>query len=46
MLGIAYRGIAFPLIFSMLDKKGNSNWEERIALFNRFIRACLNFVQQ
>jgi hypothetical protein len=38
MLGIAYRGVAFPLIFSMLDKKGNSNWEERIALFNRFIR--------
>lgn len=38
MLGIAYRGVAFPLIFSLLDKKGNSNCQERIALINRFIR--------
>lgn len=38
MLGIAYRNVAFPLMFSMLDKKGNSNSEERIALINRFIR--------
>jgi len=38
MLGIAYRGVAFPLIFSMLDKRGNSNSEERIALIQRFIR--------
>lgn len=38
MLGIAYRGVAFPLIFSLLDKKGNSNCEERIELINRFIR--------
>lgn len=32
MLGISYKNIAFPLIFKMLDKKGNSNTEERIAL--------------
>jgi hypothetical protein len=37
MLGIAYRGIDFPLIFSLLDKKENSNYEERITLINRFI---------
>jgi hypothetical protein len=38
MLGIAYRGVAFPLLFSLLDKRGNSNCEERIALLERFIR--------
>ena len=32
MLGISYKNIAFPLMFKMLDKKGNSNTEERIAL--------------
>lgn len=37
MLGIAYRNVAFPLMFTMLDKKGNSNSEERIALVDRFI---------
>ena len=26
MLGVTYRGIAFPLIFSLLPKRGNSNW--------------------
>ena len=25
MLGVAYKGIAFPLMFSLLPKKGNSN---------------------
>lgn len=29
MLGITYKGIAFPLIFSLLPKRGNSNWNER-----------------
>lgn len=38
MLGIAYRGVAFPLIFSLLDKNGNSNSQERIDLIKRFIR--------
>ena len=37
MLGISYKNIAFPLMFKMLDKKGNSNTEERIALINDFI---------
>ena len=26
MLGITYKGIAFPLIFSLLPKRGNSSW--------------------
>lgn len=37
MLGIVYQGVAFPLLFKMLDKKGNSNTSERIALLHRFI---------
>ena len=38
MLGITYRNVAFPLMFSMLNKKGNSNSKERIELIDRFIR--------
>ena len=38
MLGIVYKGVAFPLLFTMLDKRGNSNSKERIELINRFIR--------
>lgn len=38
MLGITYKGIAFPLIFKLLPKRGNSNWEERKAIVERFIR--------
>lgn len=37
MLGVVYKGVAFPLLFSMLDKRGNSNAAERINLINRFI---------
>ena len=39
VLGIAYEGIAFPLLWTLLSKAGNSNTEERIALMERFI--CL-----
>lgn len=38
MLGITYKGIAFPLIFKLLPKRGNSNWEERKDIMERFIR--------
>ena len=37
MLGIAYRGVAFPLMFTILEKRGNSNTTERIKLIERFI---------
>ncbi len=37
-LGIVHDGCAFPILFSMLPKKGNSNTGERIALLNRFIK--------
>ncbi len=37
MLGVTYKGVAFPLMFSMLDKRGNSNCQERQKLIQRFI---------
>lgn len=37
MLGIVYKGVAFPLLFTMLPKRGNSNSQERIDLINRYI---------
>ena len=37
-LGITYKGVAFPLLFSLLDKRGNSNWDERKDIMERFIR--------
>lgn len=37
MLGVVYQGVAFPLLFTMLDKRGNSNSQERIELIERFI---------
>lgn len=37
MLGIVYKGVAFPLLFTMLQKRGNSNTKERIDLVDRFV---------
>ena len=37
MLGVVYQGVAFPLMFKMLPKQGNSNTDERILLIDRFI---------
>lgn len=37
-LGVIYQGIAFPILFTMLPKKGNSNSQERINLIHRFER--------
>ena len=36
-LAIVYDGIAFPLLWIMLDKNGNSSTKERIDLLNKFI---------
>jgi len=38
VLGVAHQGIAIPLFWPLLPKKGNSNTQERIELINRFIR--------
>lgn len=37
-LGVAYQGIAFPLVWSCLGKTGNSNTAERIALMQRALK--------
>lgn len=37
VLGVAHRGIAIPLFWTVLDKAGNANTAERIALMKRFI---------
>ena len=36
-LGIVYKGIAFPVLWNCLDKRGNSNTKERIAIMKKFI---------
>jgi hypothetical protein len=36
MLGVVHEGVAFPLVWTMLDKKGNSNYKERINLLQEF----------
>ena len=35
-LGVVHNGIAFPLVWKMLNKKGNSNTHERIDLMEEF----------
>jgi hypothetical protein len=38
MLSIAYKGIAFPVVWMLLGKKGNSNTKERKQLVERFLK--------
>lgn len=37
MLGVAYKGLAFPLLWTLLDKKGNSDTNERLALIDMLL---------
>ncbi len=37
MLGVSYKNVAIPLMFSMLDKRGNSDTQERIDLMNNYL---------
>lgn len=37
MLGVAWRGLAFPILWRLLPKSGNSSTDERIALMKRFL---------
>jgi hypothetical protein len=37
MLGVVHEGVAFPLVWCLLDKRGNSNSDERMTLFNQFL---------
>ena len=36
MLGVVHQGVAYPLLWEMLEKKGNSNSDERMDLLDRF----------
>ena len=38
VIGIAYRGVAFPVLWTILEKKGCSDTEQRIALVREFGR--------
>ena len=38
VIAVVYHGVAFPLLFKLLPKFGNSNTRERIELIERFIR--------
>src|SRR5437879_10971990 len=37
VLSVVHEGIAFPVLWLFLHKKGNSNTEERMQLIDRFI---------
>jgi hypothetical protein len=37
MLGIVHQGVAFPVVWCLLEKQGNSNSTERMKLFNQFL---------
>lgn len=38
MLGIMHQGIAYPMVWTMLEKKGNSNSSERMDLLDKFCK--------
>jgi hypothetical protein len=38
-LGIVFKGVAIPIYWTLLDKKGNSGTQERIALIQKFIHS-------
>jgi len=38
VIGVVYQGVAFPLLFQMMDKFGNSNTKERKELLDRYNR--------
>ena len=44
MLAIVYRGIAIPILWTLLNKRGNSDTKERIALIQRFIAILVKTV--
>jgi len=37
VLAVCYRGVAFPILFSLMPKRGNSNTAERMDIINRYI---------
>jgi hypothetical protein len=41
ILSIAHKGVAFPIVWQLLGKKGNSNTQERKQLLQRFLASIL-----
>jgi len=37
-LAIVYQGVAFPILITMLDKRGNSHTKERMEMMERYIK--------
>jgi hypothetical protein len=37
MLSVAYQGVSFPVMWTLLNKRGNSNSQERSNLINKYI---------
>jgi len=37
LLAVAYKGIAFPLLWTLLDKQGNSDTDERLMLIDKLL---------
>lgn len=37
VVAIAYQGVAFPILYTLMPKRGNSSTQERIALVERYI---------
>ena len=48
ILGVVYQGVAFPLLFTMLDKRGNSNSQERLDIIEHFVgllaKQCIEYL--
>lgn len=38
VIGIVYQGLAFPLLYTLMPKRGNSSTSERITLIDKYIR--------
>lgn len=38
MLSVVYKGIALPVLWTLLNKRGNSNTQERITLVEKFVK--------
>ena len=37
VLAVCYKGVAFPILFSLMPKRGNSHTAERTEIINRYI---------
>ena len=38
VLAIVYKGVAFPILFKLMPKRGNSHAKERIEIMNHYFR--------